>query len=296
MAPHSGAIGTEAVSSTYAAMSVRYAALAVFLSVDVTTASELAAAVAVSTTGTTPTFVFHLATRPVHRFEGPDMEQLAAVLAQFASAVAAGAGNGGSTMGADGPAGPGMGGGGGGRPSKEERMAAVKANAVTFVAATALVRALPLVRTALCGAADACVGSELGLRAWPTFFFVFCAGADHLGWWLACVQCVHVAGCVRGADKCPLVCSCLPWFPAALTWVSPRPSYWTMGMPFSTETRDGVHPFPHSCALLVPLVGGADWMLASGRRRRLPCMYLSLFFSSTRPPRCAGDPPPSRSV
>lgn len=112
MAPHSGAIGTEAVSSTYAAMSVRYAALAVFLSVDVTTASELAAAVAVSTTGTTPTFVFHLATRPVHRFEGPDMEQLAAVLAQFASAVAAGAGNGGSTMGAGGPAGPGMGGGG----------------------------------------------------------------------------------------------------------------------------------------------------------------------------------------
>lgn len=141
----SGAVGTEAVSSTYAAMSVRYAALAVFLSVDVTTASELAAAVAVSTTGTTPTFVFHLATRPVHRFEGPDMEQLAAVLAQFASAVAAGAGNGGSAMGAGGgPGGPGMGGGGGGRPSKEERMAAVKANAVTFVTAVAMVRALPL--------------------------------------------------------------------------------------------------------------------------------------------------------
>lgn len=114
LAHHSGAVGTEAVSSTYAAMSVRYAALAVFLSVDVTTASELAAAVAVSTTGTTPTFVFHLATRPVHRFEGPDMEQLAAVLAQFASAVAAGAGNGGSAMGAGGgPGGPGMGGGGG---------------------------------------------------------------------------------------------------------------------------------------------------------------------------------------
>lgn len=158
MAPHSGAVGTEAVSSTYAAMSVRYAALAVFLSVDVTTASELATAVAVSTTSTAPTFVFHLATRPVHRFEGPDMEQLAAVLAQFASAVAAGAGNGGSAMGAGGPAGPGMGAGGGGRPSKEERMAAVKANAVTFVTATVLVRALPLVRTALDGAVAGCVG------------------------------------------------------------------------------------------------------------------------------------------
>lgn len=168
LAHHSGAVGTEAVSSTYAAMSVRYAALAVFLSVDVTTASELAAAVAVSTTGTTPTFVFHLATRPVHRFEGPDMEQLAAVLAQFASAVAAGAGNGGSVMGAGGgPGGPGMGGGGGGRPSKEERMAAVKANAVTFVTAVAMVRALPLVRSGLGGAA---AGWVSGVRRGPAVF------------------------------------------------------------------------------------------------------------------------------
>lgn len=204
MAPHSGAVGTEAVSSTYAAMSVRYAALAVFLSVDVTTASELAAAVAVSTTGTAPTFVFHLATRPVHRFEGPDMEQLAAVLAQFASAVAAGAGNGGSAMGAGGPAGPGMGGGGGGgRPSKEERMAAVKANAVTFVAAAAVVRALPLVRTAIvwgeCWVCGVCV---LDVRAGPAIF----VGVDRLDWWVACDGGCHVAGCARGADECPLEC------------------------------------------------------------------------------------------
>ncbi|GAB0497230.1 hypothetical protein MMPV_008554 [Pyropia vietnamensis] len=160
----SGVIGTEAVSSTYAAMSVRYAALTVFLSVDVTTATELAAVVGVSTTGTAPTFVFHLGTRPVHRFEGPDMEQLAAVLAQFASAVAAGAGNGGSAMGVGGPGGLGLGGAGAGRPSKEERMAAVKANAVTFVAAVALVRALPLVRTVFGGGAASCVW---GVRAGP---------------------------------------------------------------------------------------------------------------------------------
>jgi len=137
------------VSSTFAAMSVRYAALAVFLSVDVSAATELAAAVGVSSTGTAPTFVFHLAGRPVHRFEGPDMDQLAAVLGQFASAVAGGAGNGGGPMGVGAPGGMGAGGGGGGgggRPSKEERVAAVKANCVTFVAAVAAVRALPLVR------------------------------------------------------------------------------------------------------------------------------------------------------
>jgi len=148
---NSGVTGAAAVSSTFAAMSVRYAALAVFLSVDVSAATELAAAVGVSSTGTAPTFVFHLAGRPVHRFEGPDMDQLAAVLGQFASAVAGGAGNGGAPMGVGMPGGMGAGGGGGGgggggRPSKEERVVAVKANCVTFVAAVAAVRALPLVR------------------------------------------------------------------------------------------------------------------------------------------------------
>lgn len=80
-------------------------------------------------------------------------------------------------------------------------MAAVKANAVTFVTAVAMVRALPLVRLGLGGAA---AGWVSGVRCGPEVFHE--GGSFGLVGGLRRGLVWYVAGCVRGADKFPFVC------------------------------------------------------------------------------------------
>lgn len=118
-------------------------------------------------------------------------------------------------------------------------------------------------------------------------------GVDRLDLWMACVGGCHVAGCVRGADQCPAVYFCFPWFPGAWTWVWPWRSYWTMGTPSSTETRDGVRRPPPLVRSMFPrsvVPTGCSRVAAGGSRPA--CTYSSFFFSSTTPPRCVDDPAP----